>query len=128
MAGKEKPVLDIVHQNSIHVETIRKEQRYQKLHTEFSINPHRTLHVLPDKPMSRKTTEVIAENSDFIDAFHKAHQEPTKKYAMPQTESHEIGWLSAPLIPSTRNDRRLHFSRISTDVTIHQEKAMRASN
>ncbi|XP_034065979.1 protein FAM183A [Gymnodraco acuticeps] len=128
MAGKEKPVLDIVHQNSIHVETIRKEQRYQKLHTEFSINPHRTLHVLPDKPMSRKPTEVIAENSDFIDAFHKAHQEPTKKYAMPLTESHEIGWLSAPLIPSTRNDRRFHFSRISTDVTIHQEKAMRASN
>ncbi|KAF3835384.1 hypothetical protein F7725_027942 [Dissostichus mawsoni] len=108
MAGKEKPVLDIVHQNSIHVETIRKEQRYQKLHTEFSINPHRT--------------------SDFIDAFHKAHQEPTKKYAMPLTESHEIGWLSAPLIPSTRNDRRFHFSRISTDVTIHQEKALRASN
>uniref|UniRef100_A0A8D0AL67 Uncharacterized protein n=1 Tax=Sander lucioperca TaxID=283035 RepID=A0A8D0AL67_SANLU len=39
MAGKEK--LDLVHQNAIHVETILKEQRQQKLHTEFSINPHR---------------------------------------------------------------------------------------
>ncbi|XP_063748161.1 protein FAM183A isoform X2 [Eleginops maclovinus] len=120
MAGKEK--LDLVHQNSIHVETIRKEQRYQKLHTEFSINPHRKY-----RPMSRKPTEVIAENSDFIDAFHKAHLEPTKKYAMPLTASHEIGWISAPLIPSTRNDKRFNFCRISTDVTIHQEKTLRAS-
>lgn len=33
--------LDLVHQNAIHVETIRKAQKYQKLHTEFSINPRR---------------------------------------------------------------------------------------
>lgn len=39
MAGNGR--LDLVHQNAIHVETIRKAQRYQKLHTEFSINPHR---------------------------------------------------------------------------------------
>lgn len=32
---------DVSHQNAIHVETIRKELRYQKLHTEFSINPYR---------------------------------------------------------------------------------------
>uniref|UniRef100_A0A3Q3LLH3 Uncharacterized protein n=1 Tax=Mastacembelus armatus TaxID=205130 RepID=A0A3Q3LLH3_9TELE len=39
MAGNEKR--DLVHQNAIHVETIRKEERHQKLHTEFNINPHR---------------------------------------------------------------------------------------
>lgn len=39
MAGKDR--LDFVHQNAILVETIRKSQKYQKLHTEFSINPHR---------------------------------------------------------------------------------------
>ncbi|GAA6221328.1 protein FAM183A [Lates japonicus] len=123
MAGNEKH--DVVHQNAIHVETIRKEQRHQKLHTEFSINPHRKLHVLPDKPMSRKPSEVIAENSDFIGAFHKARQEPTKKYTMPLTESQEIGWVSAPLIPSNRHDQRFNFYRFTTDVTKHQESALR---
>ncbi|XP_059197049.1 protein FAM183A [Centropristis striata] len=126
MAGNEK--FDVVHQNAIHVETIRKEQRYQKLHTEFSINPHRKPHVLPDKPMSRKPSEVIVENSDFMEAFHKARREPTKKYAMPQTESQELGWVSAPLIPTNPYDRRFNFHRFSTDVTIHKELALRASN
>lgn len=36
---KEKEPVDIVHQNAIHVETIMKELRHQKLHTEFNINP-----------------------------------------------------------------------------------------
>ncbi|XP_023250261.1 protein FAM183A isoform X1 [Seriola lalandi dorsalis] len=126
MAGNEKH--DFVHQNAIHVETIRKEQRHQKLHTEFSINPHRKLHVLPDKPLCRKPPEVIAENSDFIEAFHKARQEPTKKYTMPLTESQEIGWMSTPLIPSNRKDERFNFYRFSTDVTKHQESAQRSSN
>ncbi|XP_074491076.1 cilia- and flagella-associated protein 144 [Sebastes fasciatus] len=130
MAGKEKVVekLDVVHQNAIHIETIRKEQRHQILHTEFSINPHRKLHVLPDKPMSRKPTEVIAENSGFIEAFHHARQEPTKKYALPQTTSQEIGWVSTPLIPSNRHDKRINFNRCSADITKHKESALRSSN
>uniref|UniRef100_A0A3B5LFJ2 Uncharacterized protein n=1 Tax=Xiphophorus couchianus TaxID=32473 RepID=A0A3B5LFJ2_9TELE len=32
---------DLVHLNAIHVENVKKERRYQKLHTEFSINPYR---------------------------------------------------------------------------------------
>uniref|UniRef100_A0A3P9QAB5 Uncharacterized protein n=1 Tax=Poecilia reticulata TaxID=8081 RepID=A0A3P9QAB5_POERE len=32
---------DLVHLNAIHVESVKKERRYQKLHTEFSINPYR---------------------------------------------------------------------------------------
>ncbi|XP_058495451.1 protein FAM183A [Solea solea] len=126
MAGNEK--VDMVHQNAIHIETIRKEQRHQKLHTEFSINPRKKLHVLPDKPMAAKPAEVIGENSDFIEAFHRARQEPTKKYAMPMTESQEIGWVSAPLIPPNRDDKRLNFSRTSTDITKHKESALRAAN
>ncbi|XP_026179580.1 cilia- and flagella-associated protein 144 [Mastacembelus armatus] len=126
MAGNEKR--DLVHQNAIHVETIRKEERHQKLHTEFNINPHRKLHVLPDKPMCRKPTEVVAENSDFIKTFHDARQEPTKKYTMPLTESQEIGWVSAPLIPANRNDERFNFFRSSTDVTKHRESVLRTSN
>ncbi|XP_031139827.1 protein FAM183A [Sander lucioperca] len=126
MAGKEK--LDLVHQNAIHVETILKEQRQQKLHTEFSINPHRKLHVLSDKPMSRKPKEDVAESSEFIEAFHRARQEPTKKYAVPQTESQEIGWVATPLIPSNRNDKRFNFYRFSSDVTKHKESALRSSH
>ncbi|XP_029938418.1 cilia- and flagella-associated protein 144 [Salarias fasciatus] len=123
MAEKEKP--DLVHQNAIHVETIKKEQRLQKLHTEFSINPFKKLHILPDKPMSRKPTEEIVGNYDFIKAFHKAREVPTEKYSTPLTESQEIGWISTPLIPSSRHDERLNFSRKSTDVTRHQELTLR---
>lgn len=39
MSGNNK--MDLIQQNAIHVETIRKWQKHQKLHTEFSINPHR---------------------------------------------------------------------------------------
>ncbi|XP_057696090.1 protein FAM183A [Corythoichthys intestinalis] len=124
MATKEK---DLVHQNAIQVEMIRKEQRQQRLHTEFSINPHRKLHILPDKPMCRKPQEVIPENSDFIEAFHKARQEPTKKYPMPMTESQEIGWVSTALIQTNRNDNRLNFFRHSSDITKHQESILRTS-
>ncbi|XP_061540838.1 protein FAM183A [Phycodurus eques] len=124
MAGKEK---DVVYQNVILVEMIRKEQRQQRLRTEFNINPHRKLHILPDKPMCRKPQEVIPENSDFIEAFHKARQEPTKKYAMPLTESQEIGWVSTALIPTNRSDNRLNFFRHSSDITKHQESILRSS-
>ncbi|KAM9848862.1 cilia- and flagella-associated protein 144 [Aulostomus maculatus] len=126
MAAKEK--IDLVHQNAIHVEMIRKEQRHQRLHTEFSINPHRKLHILPDKPMSRKVAETVEENSDFIKAFHEARQEPTRKYAMPLTESQEIGWVSTPLIPSSRDDNRLNYYRRSSDITKHKESALRSSS
>ncbi|XP_077440826.1 cilia- and flagella-associated protein 144 [Vanacampus margaritifer] len=124
MEAKKK---DVVQQNAIHVEMIRKEQRQQRLHTEFSINPHRKLHILPDKPMSRKPQEVIPENLAFIEAFHKARQEPTKKYTTPLTESQEIGWVSTTLIPTNRKDNRLNFFRNSTDITKHQESVLRFS-
>lgn len=38
---KEKGPIDLVHQNAIHVETILKEHRCQKLYTKFSINPYK---------------------------------------------------------------------------------------
>uniref|UniRef100_A0A3Q0RVR2 Cilia and flagella associated protein 144 n=1 Tax=Amphilophus citrinellus TaxID=61819 RepID=A0A3Q0RVR2_AMPCI len=94
-----KIVMDyLVHQDAIHTERVQKEQRHQKLHTEFSINPYRKLQILPDKPMCRRPTEVIPEHADFIKAFHKAHEVPTKKYSVPLTESQEIGWVSTPLV------------------------------
>ncbi|XP_047444080.1 protein FAM183A [Mugil cephalus] len=126
MADREK--VDLVHQSAIHAETIRKEQRLQKLHTEFSINPFRKLHVLPDKPLCSKPREEIPVDSEFIKAFHKAREEPTKKYPAPLTESQEIGWLSTQLVPSNTRDPRFNFFRYTTDVTKHKEFAQRASN
>lgn len=38
-ATKEKDPLNFVHQNAILCETITKEQRHQKLYTNYSVNP-----------------------------------------------------------------------------------------
>ena len=38
-AAKEKDPLNFVHQNAILCETITKEQRHQKLYTNYSVNP-----------------------------------------------------------------------------------------
>ncbi|XP_028299561.1 cilia- and flagella-associated protein 144 [Gouania willdenowi] len=126
MTEREKP--DLVHLNAIHREMIKKEQKLQKIHTEFNINPHRKLHILPEKPMSRKSTDAIAENTEFLNMFHKAHEVPSQKYSNPITESQEIGWISTPLIPANRKDERFNFCRKVTDVTKHQEMALRSSS
>uniref|UniRef100_A0A3P8WPF1 Family with sequence similarity 183 member A n=1 Tax=Cynoglossus semilaevis TaxID=244447 RepID=A0A3P8WPF1_CYNSE len=125
------------------------------LYSSITYNLCLLVHILPDKPMSRKPPEVIEENcklsltflcihvysyanacssmfshyaADFIEAFHKARQEPTMKYTMPMTESQEIGWVSAPLVSSNRSDRRLNFCRTSTDITRHKESALRSGS
>ncbi|KAM3876195.1 cilia- and flagella-associated protein 144 [Diretmus argenteus] len=126
-AKAEKPPVDLVHQDAIHVETIRKEQSNQKLHTQFSISPYKKLHVIADKPMSNNTQDVVEEDPAFTKAFHMARLEPTKKYNHPQTESQEIGWISTPVLVSDRSDRRLHFYRQSSDVTKFMETASRIS-
>ncbi|XP_060939138.1 cilia- and flagella-associated protein 144-like [Limanda limanda] len=106
-----------VHQDAIHQETIRKEQRQQTLYTKFTINPLKKLVVLSDKPTASKLKETIETTSELIEAFHYARQVPTKKYPEPLTESHMIGWRTEPLIPSDRFDRRFNYHRQSTDVT-----------
>uniref|UniRef100_A0A3B3D8Z3 Cilia and flagella associated protein 144 n=2 Tax=Oryzias melastigma TaxID=30732 RepID=A0A3B3D8Z3_ORYME len=121
MAAKEKPT--VVAQDAIHIERIKKEEKLMKQHTKFHINPFRKLHILPDKPMSRKPPEEVSENSDFIKELHRAYLVPKKKYSTPQTESQEIGWESSPLIPLTHQDQRFHFHRATTDITRHAEYA-----
>lgn len=96
-----------------------------------------SVHILPDKPMSRKPAEVVTQNceftltalkscifnanyqscrlwicfaADFIKAFHKAREEPTKKYTVPQTESQEVGWISSPLVKEEIMKRNCHPS------------------
>ncbi|CAL8328696.1 unnamed protein product [Merluccius merluccius] len=116
--------LDVVHQNAIQVETIRKERRAQKLNTEFSIRPpYRTLHVVTDRPTASRTPQ--EDDHSFIQAIREARLEPTKKYPHPQTESQEIGWISRPLILSDRSDRRLNFPRRNTEITKYMDAAWR---
>ncbi|MEQ2316566.1 hypothetical protein AMECASPLE_033751 [Ameca splendens] len=114
-AGKEE--VDYVRKNLIHADTVKKEQRHQKLHTEFSINPFRKLHILPDKPMSRKPPEALLEDKTFIEAYRRVHMEPAKKYPAPITESQEIGWIAGPLIQENHQDPRFNFRRFKTDIT-----------
>lgn len=44
--GKEKDPVNIVHQNAIFCETVHKEQRHQKLYTNFGTNPYKKSKVL----------------------------------------------------------------------------------
>ncbi|XP_060775288.1 cilia- and flagella-associated protein 144-like [Neoarius graeffei] len=111
-----KEPVDFVHQDLIHLDTILKEQRHQKLYTTFNVNPFKKLHVLADKPMSREMYKE-AEDPVFLELFHRANLEPKKKYPHPMTESQEIGWISTPLIESDRSDRRLNFPRRTTEIT-----------
>ncbi|XP_050817229.1 protein FAM183A isoform X2 [Gopherus flavomarginatus] len=50
--SREKEPLDLVHQNQIFCETVRKELRCQKLHTEYGVNPLKRVHTITRKPMS----------------------------------------------------------------------------
>ncbi|XP_012733519.2 protein FAM183A isoform X2 [Fundulus heteroclitus] len=123
-----KGIVDNVRLNLIHVETIKKEERYQRLHTEFSINPFRKLHVLPDKPMSRKPPEATLEDTTYIEAYRRAQLEPAKKYPMPLTESQEIGWIPGQLIQEDHQDPRFNFRRFKTDVTKNATFVRRGTN
>ncbi|XP_051987131.1 protein FAM183A [Xyrauchen texanus] len=121
----EKDPVDIVHQNAIHVETIMKELRHQKLYTEFNINPFKKLHILTDKPMTNIIYGKEKEDPAFLRIIHGACLEPTKKYTHPQTEAQEIGWLSSPLLVSDRSDRRLNFPRQNSEITKYMDAAWR---
>uniref|UniRef100_A0A674DVR0 Cilia and flagella associated protein 144 n=1 Tax=Salmo trutta TaxID=8032 RepID=A0A674DVR0_SALTR len=107
--SKEKDPADIVNQNAIHIETIKKENRSQKVFTLFSvwINVNEEFH--DEQPL-------------FLIFFHFS---PTKKYTHPQTESQEIGWISRPLIVPDRSDRRLNWSRQNSEITKYMDAAWR---
>ncbi|KAE8609806.1 hypothetical protein XENTR_v10011915 [Xenopus tropicalis] len=124
-AAKEKERRDEVSLNAIHRETIQKENRCQKLVTEFGINPYHKVHAIARKPMSWHDNETETADDHFLKIIHHGALEPTKKYTEPQTTSQEIGWITTPLITSDRTDRRLHFFREKTEITKYMETAWR---
>jgi hypothetical protein len=48
--------------------------------------------------------------------------EPTKKYSAPQTSSQEYGWITAPLLETDKNDRRLNFHRNRSEISAYAEE------
>uniref|UniRef100_A0A8C7KF81 Cilia and flagella associated protein 144 n=1 Tax=Oncorhynchus kisutch TaxID=8019 RepID=A0A8C7KF81_ONCKI len=111
--SKEKDPADIVNQNAIHIETIKKENRSQKVYTLFNVWTNVNEEEFHDEPPL------------FLMAIHRACLEPTKKYTHPQTESQEIGWISRPLMVSDRSDRRLNWSRQNSEITKYMDAAWR---
>lgn len=126
MATKfEKEPLNFVHQNAILCETIHKEQRTQKLYTNYSVNPFKKIHVITGKPNSKHDTEEGEEDEHFKKVISRAHLEPVKKYTYPQTEAQEVGWITRPLIDIDRSDKRLHHFRQNTAITKYMDAAWR---
>ncbi|XP_077306788.1 cilia- and flagella-associated protein 144 [Lithobates pipiens] len=121
--GRERAARDEVTQNAIHRETIRKENRCQRLVTEFTINPFHQIHAVTGKPMARHDNQNEVADANFLKIFHHNALEPTKKYTEPQTTSQEIGWITQPLISIDRTDRRLHHQRQKTEITTYMEAA-----
>ncbi|BFZ16418.1 hypothetical protein BsWGS_19457 [Bradybaena similaris] len=123
--GGEKAPLNWVHQNTILCETIRKENRCQKIFTNYGINPFRKIHVIAGKPNSPHDTADGEEDPHFLRIIERAYQEPGKKYSAPQTESQEYGWINTPLIEHDKSDRRLNFHHQNTSVTKYMDIAWR---
>lgn len=124
-AQAQKDPLNFVSQNAILCETINKEQRHQKIYTNYSVNPFKKLHTITGKPNSFHDTEEGEEDNHFKSVISRAQQEPTKKYLFPQTEAQEIGWITKPLIDTDRNDRRIHFARQNSAITKYMDAAWR---
>ncbi|KAM3839493.1 cilia- and flagella-associated protein 144 isoform 1-T1 [Vipera latastei] len=99
--GVVKEPLDPVSQNKIFCETVRKELRCQRLHTEYALNPLMKVHALTGKPASWHDNLEEPADAKFLKLIHHAVLEPPKKYTEPQTESQEIGWFSTPLVSRT---------------------------
>ena len=101
---KDKKEINIVDQNAIWRETIRKENRCQKLYTQYHINPYKPSNqvsgnfffknpqkFLPNiflgKPNSQHDTADGEEDAEFLNIIHKVRVEPRKKYSEPITET-----------------------------------------
>ncbi|XP_042299798.1 protein FAM183A [Sceloporus undulatus] len=115
--GVQKEPLDPVSQNKIFCETVRKELRCQRLHTEYAMNPSLHIYSITGKPASWHDNIEEPADAEFLKIIHHAALEPNKKYTEPQTESQEIGWQSTPLVNVNRNDNRLYFPSRSTEIT-----------
>ncbi|CAF0821861.1 unnamed protein product [Brachionus calyciflorus] len=118
----DKPPKNIVHEQAILVETIKKELREQKLYENFSINPFTKREILAAKPNTYPDLVQDEADSTFIEMIKRANLEPTKKFQYPQTSAQEIGWLTTPLLDVDKNDRRFNFNRHRSEISAYAEE------
>lgn len=123
--GVAREPLDPVSWDKIFTETIQKELRCQRLHTNYAVNPLLKVHAPTRKPMSWHDNLEEPEDVTFLKLIHHTALEPNKKYSEPQTESQEIGWCTTPLISTNRNDSRLYFPSRTTEISRYMAAAWR---
>ena len=63
---KDPSSINYVHQTAILCETIKKEQKNQKLYTNYSINPFKKMYTLSGKPNSTHDSADGEEDDDFL--------------------------------------------------------------
>ena len=140
--------INIVHQNAIWRETIKKENNQKLLHTKFSINPHRLrkMHSITEKPNKSESQQhqqaltnvekggkedakaimaVMAEDPEFLKVIDTAAMEPYKKFPYPMTEAQEYGWHHQPLIDCDPTDNRARKPRQNSEITKYMDAAWR---
>ncbi|EDV23323.1 Protein FAM183A [Trichoplax sp. H2] len=115
--------LNFVHQNDILCETIKKEQRQQRIYTTFNVNPYNKLYTLTSKVNENEDFNDSNTDSNFLEKVKHSHDTPSHKYMEPQTEAQEIGWYTEPLIHS--KDKRIHHPRQNTEITRYMDIAWR---
>ena len=133
MSKKETNVkeINIVHQNAIWRETIKKENNQKLLHTEFSVNPHRLrkMHSITEKPNKVQEVKDNSESKkidpEFLKVIDNAAMEPFKKFTMPMTEAQEYGWFHEDLIERDSMDNRLRKPRQNSEITKYMDAAWR---
>ena len=128
MTNKDKAQkeINIVHQNAIWRETIKKEAEGEALHTNYSINPHRLgkMNSVTEKPGAVRI-EGLQDDPEFLDIIDRAAMEPHKKYLAPLTEAQEIGWFHEQLIESDSSDTRQRKPRTNSEITTYMDAAWR---
>jgi len=118
-----KEPLNVVHQNAIFVETVKKENKNTNLFTEFTVNPYTKFHTLANKPNSKEM--LGAEDETFHRVRQRFDQVPQEKFPFPQTEAQEVGWDNKPLVDGLRSDPRINHQRVICPMTKFMETAWR---
>eukprot|EP00730_Choanoeca_flexa_P000837 TRINITY_DN10357_c0_g1_i1.p1 TRINITY_DN10357_c0_g1~~TRINITY_DN10357_c0_g1_i1.p1 ORF type:complete len:128 (+),score=5.12 TRINITY_DN10357_c0_g1_i1:127-510(+) len=84
--------VNLVHQEAIHAETVKKETRNQRMFTEYTVNPHRKAALLAGKPNVASTGTTTTPSKAMLSTIKQGTRVPKAKYSFPQTTSQEYGW------------------------------------
>eukprot|EP00041_Stephanoeca_diplocostata_P010137 m.160753 g.160753 ORF g.160753 m.160753 type:complete len:142 (-) comp18038_c0_seq6:445-870(-) len=116
MAAKDQGKADVnmVHANARLVETIKKEERTQRIHTQFACNP-KTVVTVTGKP--NVPDRVDGDISEALELLNSTTKSPKEKYGAPLTASQEYGWDTEY---AQRSDL-FNYGRKSSEITGHMD-------